>query len=234
MKKNDLEYFEYDTEKYNFVDLLKGLFKTDDLRKLHEKINSLEYLSIFTNNNDDQTIFHKKFYERLNSEWIEFSSTYSTFIREVVSEKLNEKEFIYQRSPTFRVQLPNNIAVGGQEGKEYEEKYGWHKDSDPEYNHPPGEKNFIIPLTYARDTASVFIETYPESNKFSSAKMNVGEFFRFNGSECIHGNKKNITNFTRVSLDFRVILLKDYNEEYAKQSKLSTKKFRIGEYYEKI
>ena len=137
---------------------------------------------------------------------------------------------VCQSKPTFRVQLPNNIAVGGNEN-DSAEKYGWHKDSDPEYNHPLTEKNFIVPLTNSRDNASVYIETYPNSNKFKSAKMNVGEVFNFCGAKCVHGNKPNDTGKSRVSFDFRVILKKDYDEHLVKESKLTNKKFIIGEYY---
>ena len=61
--------------------------------------------------------------------------------------------------------------------------------------------------------------------------MNTGELFNFCGAECIHGNKPNISGKSRVSFDFRVMLKEDYNNNYAKNSKLSNKKFVIGEYY---
>ena len=170
MKTNDLTFYKYDTEEFKFIKMVSDLFKIEDLKSVHLKKPEYQSLEIFTNNNDDQTYFHKKFYNKLNGDWIEFIQTYQRF----------------------------------------------------------------IPLTFARDTASLFLETFPKSNKFNSVDMNVGEFFRFNGSECIHGNKKNLTNHSRVSLDFRVILDKDYNNNFVKESKLSSKKFIIGEYYEKI
>ena len=233
MKTNDLTFHKYDTEEFEFIKMVSELFDIEDLRLVHLKKPEYQSLEIFTNNNDDQTYFHKTFYNKLNSGWFDFMETYQRFIKQKICPIFNVKNIIYQAAPTFRIQLPNNIAVGGSTNPQ-DEKYGWHKDSDPEYNHPLGEKNFIIPLTFARDTASLFLETFPGSNKFNSVDMNVGEFFRFNGSECIHGNKKNLTNHSRISLDFRVILDKDYNNSFVKESKLSSKKFIIGEYYEKI
>mgnify|MGYP003632634025 CR=1 FL=1 len=229
---NKLQYFKYDVERYNFIKLVSELFEIKDLKQIHTKDPKLENIELFTNNNDDQTIFHKTFYKKLNTHWPDFKDTYIDFIKNVISKELNVDSIVYQSMPTFRVQLPNNIAVGGNKQTDNPGQYGWHRDSDPEYNHPIGEKNFIIPLTYARDTASVFIETFPGSSIFEAAKMNTGEYFMFNGSECIHGNKKNITSHSRVSLDFRVILKDDYDKNFKKQSKLKTRKFIIGGYYE--
>ena len=64
--------------------------------------------------------------------------------------------------------------------------------------------------------------------------MNVGEVFNFNGGQCKHGNKPNITGLSRVSFDFRIVLPDEYDESYGKSSKISTKKFIIGGYYDKL
>ena len=83
---------------------------------------------------------------------------YISFIKKIMVDVLGKDSIIYQSKPTFRVQLPNNIAVGGNE-TDSPDRYGWHKDTDTEYNHPPFEKNFIVPLTNSDNTASVYIET---------------------------------------------------------------------------
>ncbi len=89
-------------------------------------------------------------------------------------------------------------------------------------------------MTNSRETSSVYIETFPDSKDYQPATMNVGEVFNFNGALCKHGNKKNITGKCRLSFDFRVVLPEDYDERYSKNSKLSTKKFIIGGYYDRI
>ena len=205
----------------------------DDLSQVHTLLDVESADKLFTNENDDTTKFHDRFYQKLNSGWRELEETYKNFVVMVMKNVFNENSIIYQASPTFRVQLPNNIAVGGNKD-DLPERYGWHKDTDDEYAHPPFEKNFIIPLTNSEDTASVFIETYPNSDEFKSASMKVGEFFQFAGGECIHGNKINVTGRSRVSLDFRVVLKDDYDEEYSESSKLKNKKFQVGGYYREI
>jgi len=230
MEKYKVKYYNYNVETFNFKQLIENLFEINNLCDIHElQIDSHE--GLFSNENDDSTKLHSIFYNKLNSGWEEFMNTYKNFIKNVIMDVYNVDSLIYQSKPTFRIQLPNNIAVGGNKN-DSKEKYGWHKDSDPEYNHPLTEKNFIIPLTNSRDTASVYIETYPGSDKFKAAEMNVGEVFNFCGAECIHGNKPNITGKSRVSFDFRVMLKEDYDVNYSKNSKLSNKKFVIGEYYD--
>tara|TARA_A100001391_G_scaffold198079_1_gene179263 strand:+ start:6357 stop:7058 length:702 start_codon:yes stop_codon:yes gene_type:complete len=228
-----VKYYTYDTKKYPFVKLMRDLFNIDSLNNIHNLLDNKVSKELFTNENDDTTILHNIFYKKLNSDWVEFNEVYLKFIKKVMTDVFSETSIIYQAKPTFRVQLPNNIAVGGNT-KDSNDKYGWHKDTDDEYNHPTFEKNFIIPLTDSDETASVYIETYPNSDEFKAAKMRVGEFFQFRGGECIHGNKPNKTGKSRVSLDFRLVLKSDYNKDYEKISKLSSKKFVIGDYYNEL
>ena len=228
-----VKYYRYDIDKFPFVKLVQDCFNTADLSKIHELIEEDAGKVLFTNENDDQTLLHQIFYGKLRESWPEFDKTYRNFIKDFIGKIYDTEEIIFQTSPTFRVQIPNNIAVGGN-NHDTEEQYGWHKDSDPEYNHPLNENNFIIPLTNSRETASVYIEDSPNSESFTSALMNVGETFNFDGGRCKHGNKRNTTGLSRVSLDFRVVLPEDYNEDYSKNSKISTKKFIVGEYYDRI
>jgi hypothetical protein len=233
MDNYNVKYYKYDQNKFPFSEIVKGIYKTNDLSEIHHLIDNLSNKNLFTNQNDDTTLIHSIFYKKLNSGWQEFTSLYYDFIKMIMEDVYKEKSIIYQASPTFRVQLPNNIAVGGNK-KDLPERYGWHKDTDEEYNHPNFEQNFILPLTNSSDTASVYIETYPNSDKFVPAKMKVGEFFQFNGGECIHGNKPNETGKSRVSLDFRLVSSNDYDEVYSKSSRLTSKKFVVGGYYNKI
>ena len=64
--------------------------------------------------------------------------------------------------------------------------------------------------------------------------MRKGGFYQFKGVECIHVNKRNTTGKSRVSLDFRLVLKDEYDEEFSKSSKLSGKKFVVGGYYKEI
>ena len=226
----DVQYYKYDINQFRFKHLVTDLFKVNQLRNIHTLLDNTDN-KLFSNEDDDSTKLHSTFYNKLNTGWPEFMNTYRSFIKDFIMDIYNTDVLIYQAKPTFRVQLPDNIAVGGNE-HDPADRYGWHRDSDPQYNHPKTEKNFIVPLTDSRESASVYIETHPGSNKFIPAKMNIGEVFNFCGAECIHGNKPNITGNSRVSFDFRVMLKDDYDENYLKNSKLKNKKFVVGGYYE--
>ena len=232
-----VKYYQYDIDEYPFEKLVLEFFEVENLENLLDLLTKEDQARInselFTNDNDAHTELHRRFYKKLNSTWPEFLNVYRSFVKNFIAPILNTDEIIFQSTPSFRIQFPDNIAVGGNAGDDVGE-YGWHRDSDPGYNHPVTEKNFIIPLTNSRETATVYIETFPDSRDYQPATMNVGEVFNFNGALCKHGNKKNITGKCRLSFDFRVVLPEDYDENYSKNSKLSTKKFIIGGYYDRI
>ena len=236
-EEHGVKYFGYDIDEYPFVDLVSKAFKVDNLQNLHDLLSDTEQDRInkrlVPNEKDAHSDLHQIFYEKLNQGWPELMDTYESFIEGIIAPIFKTENIIFQSKPTFRIQFPNNIAVGGNAGDK-KGQYGWHRDTDPGYDHPNNEKNFIIPLTRARDTASVFIESAPRSDKFYPATMNVGEVFNFSGGECVHGNKPNGTGKCRVSFDFRVVLPEDYNEAYGKSSALSTKKFTVGSYYKQL
>lgn len=203
----------YDYKKYNFDELIKNLFKVGNLSCLDESFDEL-----FRIGDDSKTIYHKIFYDKYRNGWPEFEYLYLSFIENVVGN-LYLKSFLYQKFPTFRVHLKNNVAVGG-----------FHKDID--FGHPSGEINYIIPLTNSIGTATVWVESKPGRKDFEPISMVKGNLIEFNGNELTHGNKVNMTGLTRVSLDFRVLPLKAYQEnKYAGESITQKTKFVLGEYY---
>ena len=74
----------YDVKKYPFKNIVCSWLDETPLDKLHE----LKKYDHFVRENDQSSIWHKKFYEMVR----------------------NDKT--YQKIPTFRVHLPGNIAVG--------------------------------------------------------------------------------------------------------------------------
>lgn len=160
----------------------KQMFNLPDLMYL-EKIHELWCPEeVVKRENDQQTPFHSRFYHLFKQHPIQ--SAYENLIREVIQPYIGE-EVVYQTIPSFRIQFPDNLAVG--------EK---HKDSD--YSHSTDEINFWLPLTDAKNTNTLWIEdkAYPVA---------YGEILVFDGANKEHENKVNKEGYTRVSLDFRVI-----------------------------
>lgn len=63
-----------------------------------------------------------------------------------------------------------------------------------------------------------------------SMECKYGEIIQWDGSNLMHGNKLNTTNFSRVSCDFRIIRYSNYvpNENVTINTKIQ---FKIGGYY---
>jgi hypothetical protein len=214
------EYFSYDVSRYQFVELVTNLFGCKNLQNLHESVD--ERYDLFTQpGRDSDTIFHKRFYDKMRSGWPEFLELYKTFIRDNIVPILGSNELIYQKWPTFRVHLPNNVAVGG-----------WHRDSD--YNHPPNEINFIVALTPMFESNTTIAESEPGKMDFHQLELDPGMFVKFDGNKCMHGNLPNRTGVSRISFDFRVLRVEDYDESFNLMSLSHSNKFVVGEYYEKM
>ncbi len=207
--------------KYNHLDfpfyrVVANYLNCDNLHFLH-----LQDPTQFTADipgKDNGTVWHKKFYEMFKKDtW--FYTIYYSFLKEVIG--LNEN-FLFQAIPTFRIQLPSCKAVGGKS----------HRDGD--YNHPDGEINFLVPLTYMAGSSSIFTESKPGMKDYQFISLNLGDYLKFDGRNCEHGNAQNSTGLTRVSFDFRILPLNDYHPEKAKSSVGIGAKFIDGEYYSRF
>jgi perosamine synthetase len=185
-KINELEH--------KFLDYFKNLYNNNNLQQLH-------MLSIYNNKNnlcDIETDLHKIFYQDIKKN-NKFKTLYSKLIIDIYNNLFpKEKVFIYQSFPSIRIQFIDNIVVPP------------HCDSDNLGNHPLGEINFILPITKMYGTNRIFIESEPDKKDFQGVDLEYGELFCFDGNKCIHYNQINIEKDIRISLDFRIILLKDY------------------------
>ena len=217
-----MKKIKYDTNKYDFARIVKDLFGCKDLTKLHEKLpTNITYDQLHKIGEDNKTWYHQKFYEPINNGDTQFVELYRKFIKQVVTPLMDGDDFIFQKVPTFRVHAPGNVAVGG-----------WHRDTD--YNHSQYEINFFVPFTVAYGTNTMWVESEPDKRDFSPFEAQYGDAFMWNGANLLHGNKPNDTGQTRVSVDFRVMKKKHYNEQDVKASVSRGTKFVIGEYYDEF
>ena len=210
----------FDKKKYPLHDLVQRLFDSD-LQHVHE---SGEKYDLFdTLGKDSHTFYHKKFYNKLDNGWEEFTKTYTDFLSQVALPYLGLEKALVQKYPTFRVQLPDNVAIVVE-----------HYDSDDKHNHPFGEINFVFALTDMFDTNTISIEKMPRSRNFEKVILNQGECLSMNGNLCSHHNQINKTGVTRMSFDFRVLPLNYYNNSYDKLSVTRQMKYIEGGYYKML
>ena len=213
-----MKILEYDTNKYNFGELVGGLFSSD----LSELDNEDQKTNI-TLGTDTHTSFHRVFYDRLDSGWPEFVNLYHSFLKEVIHPLFEDDTLIFQKYPGIRFCRPGAKAV-----------YKWHSDGDADHKHPLGEVNIFLPITKAFDTNTMWYESIPGMGDWRSLDIDYGQFLIGYLNQCRHGNKTNETEKTRVSFDFRVIPGFAYDEDCPIESCTTKQKFLVGDYYDKM
>lgn len=193
---------EYYDNRYDFCTPVKEHLNVYDLERIHELCEN----KLITRETDQANPFQKKFYSIGNS----FYWTYHEFIKWFVEPLVGER-VVFQKVPTFRIQLPDNLGIG--------EK---HKDSD--YSHSVDEINFVVPLTRMKNTAAIHTDK-------GSIDISRGEVLIFDGANIEHWNEINREGYSRVSFDFRVIPESKFKP--SKKKSINTKlKMDIGGYYE--
>ena len=174
-----MKKFRYDTSQFDLVDVVERIFEIDNLDQLH--IQQVGPNRIPSEPSKDQsTSFHKRFYKTFDEDGSEFLGIYKSLAKHIAEEHYNGLDMVYQAKPTFRVQVPDNIAVAK-----------WHKDKL--YNHSEYELNVFLPLTQAFDTNTIWAESEEDKGDYSPMNASVGEYYIWDGANLSHGNQKNIT-----------------------------------------
>lgn len=187
--------YKIDESKHAFLEYFKELYQCDNLQQLHLKSQTA---LIMKDLSDVETDLHKIFYKDIKSN-ATFKQLYCELIKNIYDNLLPDEEiYIYQSFPSIRIQYFNSIVIPP------------HYDSDHLGNHPIGEQNFILPITKMYGTNRMFIESEPEKKDFQGIDLDYGDLLHFNGNKCTHYNEQNVEKDIRISLDFRIILLKDY------------------------
>jgi hypothetical protein len=177
------------------------------LPQLHTLVSDVP---LATRQRDQGTALHRQFYDSFSGS---LARAYLDLVRDV-ADRCFDEPLLYQRVPTFRVQLPDNVAVGE-----------FHTDGD--YNHQVGELNFWVPLTRAWGTNTLWLA---DEDGRRSVDLDPGSIFVFDGVRTRHGNLVNRTDFTRVSIDFRILPIREYRPN-SKKSVSAGRTLDIGDYF---
>ena len=224
------EYLRYDVSKYPFQEMLKAMFGLrGDLSQAHTLFPESTTMEVLTQKNAVKTKFHEMYYASpLYTAWREL---YYRFLREEIFPlyPTTIQEFVVQKDPSFRIDLPNNTSIGIRDGEAFDPiRIGLHCDHD--FGHPPQEINYILPFTDMYGENSVYVESAPGLGDFTPITMSYGTFFRFWGNKCRHHNRINTTGVSRLSYDFRVFPKEEYVPSTDAVS-YHNRKFLIGDYY---
>ena len=204
-----MKYISYSTKNYPFRKIISQILGEVVLEHLHKDKN----YEVFQKGTDQSTKWHKLYYSNLDK----FLPLYNEFINNVIQPVFREK-IVYQKIPTFRTQLVNNLGV-----------FEFHKDKT--YQHNQEEINFFLPVTDAYSSNTVWVESEEDKGDYFPMNALYGETVMWNGCHLTHGNKLNTTLNTRVSVDFRVIPFSKYKEDEGASAIYTKMKFSIGDYY---
>ncbi len=157
--------FCFDVDEYHLAKGIEGWFGVGPgaLDKLHRSLAS--DFPLLTLESDQSTHFHKTFYEHFPGS--AFERSYLRFIWDHLPGLMHE-DFLYQRIPTFRVQVPGNLSVGA-----------WHKDTT--YGHRSHERNVFLPLTAARQDYTIWAESEEARGDFAPMEAEYGEYWWWTG-----------------------------------------------------
>ena len=213
-----MERLLYDTATFPFKDVVQDYLKYTNLPLIHEDHRFDETL---VHGTDQAQPLHRAFYDGMDGDINQiFTNLYRRFIKDVISPSY-DYPIIFQRFPTFRVHQPSNIAV-----------FGWHRDRD--YNHNKQEINYYLPITSAFSTNTFWHESAPDKEDYQPMEADYGQVIAWDGANCRHGNKSNDTGKTRISFDFRILSLEDYNASKPKKSITQGTSFEIGNYFDTL
>ena len=204
-----MEWINYQISKYNFREIIEEILNKKDLEHIHQYCS----YELYKKGTDQHTEWHKLFYKQKEK----FLDSYERLIYDIIKPSFSEN-VVYQKIPTFRIQLVNNLGV-----------FEFHKDKS--YQHNCHEVNFFLPITNAYNTNTIWVESEEDKGDYSPMNTKYGQIVKWNGNYLTHGNKQNKEKHSRVSVDFRVIPLSKYNKEEGKSSIYSKMKFTIGDYY---
>ena len=127
-----------------------------------------------------------------------------------IAEIMRCDRVVFQSFPCVRVHRPHEFSIG--------------PHCDAQYQLPEGNLNVYLPLTKIWHTNSLYLETEPGLEDFHPLMLDYGEFTTFNGCLGTHFAVENLTDATRVSLDFRVAPGNCFEKDVSKQ----TMDFKVG------
>tara|TARA_B100000686_G_C16794118_1_gene980985 strand:- start:84 stop:1265 length:1182 start_codon:yes stop_codon:yes gene_type:complete len=214
----------YSLDKYPFPDIVheilgntyhdpagrvRALPPINDLSLLHESIpySRLQEATEFVQNS-----FADKKYQQM----------FEQFAEEYIKPLIGNKTYLIKRQPTLNLVVPDQ--------QKYHRKLPFHQGIF--YNNGRGMRTIWMPLTKCYDSNSMYIANLEDSRKLTAlalkdkysytkweqecyrickpVKLNPGQAHLFH-QEHIHGNINNITDRTRLAIDWHVLI---EGEEY--------------------
>lgn len=199
----------YDMEKYNFrqwaIDVIQEKFpQVKQLEKIHEVVSPEEVVKL---QKHVQNACSRK----------DFMEMFDAFVDEYIPERIDNRKCMIQRQGTLRVVIPQQAKVG--------RRLAFHQGVF--VGNGRGCRTIWTPLTVAEKTNTMWIMDLEKSRevtkKFLEEKWSLEKFedvcienskpvtlkpgqSHLFFQEHLHGNVNNEENYTRVSIDMRILI----------------------------
>ena len=200
----------YDNEKYTFDKYVLAVIQedyphVDDLSKIHA--HGLSGNQILKISDKVQKSFSS----------YDFSTMIDSFAEEYLQPLIGDTEFLVKRYPTLNFVVPNQEEVG--------RRLPFHQGIT--YDNGRGQGTIWMPLTKTFDSNSMYVVNHENSKKVTNyalknkitfeewewlclqnaypIKYDVGSAHLFH-QEIIHGNVNNVTDSTRMAIDWHILL----------------------------
>ena len=209
---------EYDLEKYNWTKLILAIIQekfpqVDRLETLHQR---LEYNQIA----DVTKLVQNRFLDH------NMSKLFDEFAEEYISPLLGNSRYLIKRQPTLNVVIPHQSKAG--------RRLPFHQGIF--YDNGRGQGTIWMPLTRSYESNTMWIMDLYDSKKLTKSvieqkwnltqfeeqclqksfpvTLNPGQAHLF-AQEHIHGNIENVTDITRVAVDWHILVEgEEYHRRY--------------------
>ncbi len=187
----------------------------------HDILDKKYLNNLLTKETSQSTNIHEKIYAGFDSD-TEFLRIYEQLLSSVCKKyKIDSDRLIVQSFPTIQLQFPGNISM-----------FEFHKDKF--YNHSEQEINTFYAITECRDSSTIWLEKSHSQalnrfSTFSPLNLRPGEYAQLDTANRWNGDTPNLTSFSRLSMDFRILLS---SSSLSKNRSFSGKKhLDIGSYF---
>jgi len=176
---------------------------------------------LLTSETDQNTNVHKKIY-RCFDEDNSFITIYQKLLSEICQKyRFASERLIVQSFPTIRLQFPGNISI-------------FEFTNDCLRSHPSQEINTVYAVTECRESTALWLQKAHSSglktfSTFAPLNLRPGEYAQLDTANKWHGDTPNLTEKTRLSMDFRI--LKDESSLSNLPTVSGKRKISIGSYY---
>lgn len=191
--------FLFDEHSYPLHSVLAQLLNVQDLTRLHETGANLSPLL----EPDRRRAFHLAYDNFVTSFCLPLMHSLAMEKNILHTASSDEITYRFQAFPNFRIATPGQETV-------------MEPVCDTSLGHSMGCLHFHVPLTPAIGSSALYTESHPGREDWHplTAKA-VGVGYLFDGARCLQFEMENATDATAVSLDFRVLI---YREFYGKMS----------------